>query len=114
MKNLYPLVLDHKDSLNHRSENLSHALFLTGEYKKGWLEHAYRSKKIKNPSLPHATPKTEQWKGEILNMGEQLLVISEQGFGDSIQFMRYIPHLQQQGIDVSFCAQTKLHSLIKA
>ena len=46
--------------------------------------------------------------------GEKLLVISEQGLGDTLQYMRYIPQLKQQGIDVSFCAQEKLHSLIKA
>ena len=28
--------------------------------------------------------------------------------------MRYIPYLRSQGVDVSFCAQEKLHSLIKA
>ena len=28
--------------------------------------------------------------------------------------MRYIPYLRSQGLDVSFCAQEKLHTLIKA
>ena len=42
------------------------------------------------------------------------MVVSEQGLGDTIQFMRYIPYLQKLGIDVTFCAQQKLHSLIKS
>ena len=62
----------------------------------------------------YAQPKIPEWKGEQLKTGEQLLVVSEQGLGDTIQFMRYITHLQKQAVDVSFCAQTKLHTLIKA
>ena len=31
-----------------------------------------------------------------------------------MQYMRYIPYLRNQGLNVSFCAQKKLHSLIKA
>ena len=49
-----------------------------------------------------------------MQKGEKLLVLREQGLGDTLQFMRYIPHIRSQGIDVSFCAQPKLHSLIKA
>ena len=59
-------------------------------------------------------PKTQQWSGEKLNPGQKLLVVSEQGLGDTIQFMRYIPYLQKQSVDVSFCAQTKLHGLIQS
>ena len=63
---------------------------------------------------PHAMPNIQEWQGEQLQVREQLLVISEQGLGDTIHFMRYIPLLRQRGVDVAFCAQTKLHSLIKA
>ena len=39
-------------------------------------------------------------------------MISEQGLGDTLQYMRYIIHLKNQGFDIVF--QLKLHSLIKA
>ena len=65
-------------------------------------------------AIPHAKPSIPKWQGEPLNPNEKLLVVTEQGLGDTIQFMRYIPYLKAQGIDLSFCAQTKLHDLIKA
>ena len=50
---------------------------------------------------------------EVPIQGKKLLVVSEQGLGDTLQFMRYAAVLQNKGISVSFCAQAKLHSLIK-
>jgi hypothetical protein len=44
----------------------------------------------------------------------QLLLVTEQGLGDTLQFMRYANTLREQGVSVSFCAQPELHSLIKA
>ena len=41
-------------------------------------------------------------------------MISEQGLGDTLQYMRYVKYLKKQGHDVIFAAQEKLHSLIKS
>ena len=51
------------------------------------------------------------WKSTYT--GRKLLLVSEQGLGDTLQFMRYATALRDQGISVSLCAQTKLHSLIQ-
>ena len=94
---------------------MGHAIFLVGDdYKKAWLQYEYRFKSSKIETVPHAQPPIPKWQGERLNPNEKLLVVTEQGLGDTIQFMRYIPYLKEQGIDVSFCAQSKLHDLIKA
>ncbi len=102
-----------KKNLPEAHYNLSNALLLIGEYEKGWLEYEYRSEKVKHPSRPHARPRSQRWQGKRIEEEERLLVISEQGLGDTIQFMRYIPSLKEKGIEVSFFAQQKLHSLIK-
>ena len=94
--------------------NLAHALLLNSNYEKGWLEYEYRFRNAKKLITPYANPIIPQWHGESLKIGDKLLIISEQGLGDTIQFMRYIPYLRKQGIDVSLCAQTKLHDLIIA
>jgi hypothetical protein len=45
---------------------------------------------------------------------QKLLLVAEQGLGDTLQFMRYLLPLRRAGVKVSLCAQTKLHGLIKA
>ncbi len=93
---------------------LGYIFLFVGKYQQGWFKYEYRFKKSKNPVRPHANPQIPQWKSETLDLNEKLLIISEQGLGDTMQFMRYIPKLKQQGFDVSFCAQPKLHDLIKS
>ena len=91
--------------------NLSYAQLLIGEYKSGWENYEWRNKTI-DPILPHAKPKSPRWNGKTLNKDKCLLVISEQGLGDTIQYMRYILYLKRNGYKILFCAQLKLHSLI--
>ncbi|AII47747.1 hypothetical protein KR52_01010 [Synechococcus sp. KORDI-52] len=93
--------------------NCSHALLLSGNYKDGWVKYEWRSRTEK-PSLPHANPICPRLDNDTLSDINKLLVVSEQGFGDTLQFMRYALTLKQRGIRTSLCAQPKLHSLIRA
>ena len=99
----------HSDANN----SISFYLLQTGNYKKGWEKHEWRSKTEK-PSLPHANPICPRLDSENLSDINQILLVSEQGFGDTLQFMRYALALKQRGISTSLCAQPKLHSLIQA
>ena len=92
--------------------NLSQIQLLLGDYQSGWKNYAYRWL-VTKPSNLHGKSNLNLWQGEHLAKGEKLLVISEQGLGDTIQFMRYIPYLRAKGIDICFSAKQKLHSLIK-
>ena len=42
-----------------------------------------------------------------------VLLMSEQGFGDTLQFSRYALHLQQQGFDVTLLCQPALKTLLR-
>ena len=85
-----------------------------GDYKRGWERYEKRFQCSKSAKILIAQPSCHLWNGEKLKKNDQLLVVSEQGLGDTIQFMRYIPALRNEGISVSFCAQSKLHTLIRA
>jgi len=86
---------------------------LTGNYQLGLEKYEWRSQQPPGRLKPHGNPKAKRWAGDKLVSGEKLLVLSEQGLGDTLQFMRYIPHLRKQGIDLTFSAQDNLHGLIK-
>ena len=52
------------------------------------------------------------WDGEPLD-GKNILVYCEQGFGDNIQFVRYVPQVTELGGRVVFSCYDKLHSVFK-
>ena len=52
-----------------------------------------------------------QWNGFPLK-GRTILVITEQGFGDVLQFIRYAPILKAQGARVIFECPEKLIKLL--
>ena len=90
-------------------------MLLCGDYKNGLEEYEWRTRKEKQPAKIHAIPKCDPWRGELtLNKPIQLLLVAEQGLGDTLQFMRYVNVIKQKGAKVSLCAQPKLHTLIQA
>ena len=90
-------------------------MLLVGNYKNGWEKYEWRKKIEKETVIPHALPKCHECSGEVaFKQSNQLLLVTEQGLGDTLQFMRYATVLRNEGISVSIAAQTKLHSLIQA
>ena len=87
---------------------------LAGDYKNGWrlYEHRFQHQQYQNVLKVH--PSSSRWGGEPLEENTKLFLISEQGLGDTLQFMRYALALKNKGISISLCAQSKLHSLIQA
>jgi len=92
--------------------NRSLLLLLKGEYVEGWQEYEWRWKKRAFTS-PARDFKQPRWNGEPL-AGKTVLVHAEQGFGDTIQFCRFIPQLASLGAKVIFECQPPLVRLMKS
>ena len=103
------IAIDANHAEAHR--NLSMALLQSGDYGTGWAESEWRFQ-VKDKL--HAHPGLERWTGSNNAPGEPLIIVSEQGLGDTLQFMRYVAHLDNAGLPVALCAQPKLHGLIRA
>lgn len=71
-------------------------LLLKGHYEEGFKEYEWRWQHEDSP--PRKLPKP-RWHGEPLT-NKTILIHTEQGFGDAIQFVRYIPLLKQAGARV--------------
>jgi Tfp pilus assembly protein PilF len=86
---------------------LGHVLLRNGEFKAGWLEYEWRFR------LEHTRdvlPKINapQWNGMRLPRS-RILLIGDQGYGDTIQFARYIPWVAERvGEVVLGCCQELL------
>ena len=93
--------------------NLSLIQLLRGNYQEGLENYEFRLKKT-NPTLSYSKNRNKMLDRKESMQGENLLIIAEQGLGDTLLYMRYVPYLRKQGINISFCAQKKLHSLIQS
>jgi hypothetical protein len=68
---------------------MAEALLLRGDFERGWEEYEWRFKLANAPKLMPASDKP-QWDGGEMPPGK-LMLIADQGYGDVIQFCRYIP-----------------------
>lgn len=74
--------------------NLSHALLLLGRHGEGWREYEWR---WQCPPLCDSRRefRVPQWDGTPVP-GQAILLHAEQGFGDTIQFLRYISIVRER------------------
>jgi tetratricopeptide (TPR) repeat protein len=85
---------------------------LQGNFRAGWREYEARwGSRHQRDSRRHFPQ--PQWKGEPL-AGQTILLHAEQGFGDTMQFIRYVPLVAALGADVILEVQPRLKRLAEA
>lgn len=85
---------------------------LTGDYARGWPEYEWGlapGQEVRQPLRRFTQPR---WQGEGFQ-GETLLVYAEQGVGDTLQFLRFLPATQDRGGKVLVECQPGLKPLIE-
>lgn len=87
-------------------------LLLKGDYAHGWPEYEWRWRK-RNFTSPLRNFTQPCWRGEPI-AGKTILVHAEQGFGDTLQFCRYIPLVAALGGRVVFECHPPLVALMKS
>ncbi len=91
--------------------NYSLALLMLGKIEKGFMHYEYRLKLFN--SFANNQPIHKKWKGNEIK-DKILFIFTEQGFGDSIQFIRYITYIKKiSRATILFKCQNKLLSLFK-
>jgi Flp pilus assembly protein TadD len=91
---------------SHR--NLAIVLLLQGKYEQGWLEYEWRLRLA--GAMPGNLP-GRRWDGSPLK-GKSVLMLAEQGLGDTLQFVRYAKLAKEQGASVVVECQRPLGSLL--
>lgn len=81
------------------------------DFKEGWKHYEYRFSKETGMTIYPKIDKPK-WKGQNIS-DKNLLVHYEQGYGDSIQFFRYLPQLKSLAKKVIFRTQNELVDLLK-
>lgn len=90
--------------------NLSLYLLLTGDLKSGFAEYEWGLRgDMRQPRRPFRQPR---WRGERFE-NETLLVYAEQGIGDMLQFVRFLPEVKARGGRVLLEVQQGLAPLLE-
>jgi tetratricopeptide (TPR) repeat protein len=98
---------DYADGYYHRGS----ALLLHGRFEQGWRDFEHRWK-VADCNFVRPQLRVPEWRGEDLN-GRSILVFSEQGLGDAIQFARFLPQLAKRGVKITFLCHPTLVRLFK-
>lgn len=84
---------------------------LRGDLENGWKEFEWRWKTAK--FAPHRRISTRPpWTGKQPLRDKSILIYHEQGYGDTLQFCRYVPLLAELGAKVILEVQPPLKSLL--
>jgi tetratricopeptide (TPR) repeat protein len=86
------------------------AYLLGGHFRAGWEKYEWRKRHF--PAFFTGLP-GPQWDGGALD-GKTILILAEQGFGDTIQFARYLPLLARRGAQVVIECRPSIASLLAA
>jgi len=89
---------------------LAAVLLTQGKWTEGWSEYEWRSQmKESGPPRRYAQP---QWQGETAK-DKTLLLYVEQGLGDTLQFIRFLPLVAQKVGQIVLEVQPGLRRLLK-
>jgi len=112
----FEAVFAHYDRM--KALGLSHALtdwnvslvhLLTGNFEAGWPGHQAR---LNLPSASYPKIPRPMWQGTEDIKGKTILIAADEGLGDTIQFVRYVPMLAERGARVLLVVQDPLHGLL--
>ena len=103
----FEIALSIKPDYRAAHVNKAFTLLLNGHVTEGFQSYEYRHAQgeLQPPWLSTNKP---AWTGQQHMDGQKLLVYAEQGFGDAIQFARYLPLLKDRALHVVLAVQKSL------
>ncbi len=103
------LALDPDFAAGHFA--IAEAALLRGDFVRGWKEYEWRARLVGVPPLlpPSDRP---HWDGAPLGRGRTLLLVADQGYGDVIQFARYIPWARAHCPDIAIACSRELQPVV--
>jgi tetratricopeptide (TPR) repeat protein len=105
------IALKLKPELHLAAVNKAIALLTLGRYAEGWP--LFEARGLTDPEvMVGGLPEAKRWRGQPL-AGRTLLLHSEQGLGDTVQFCRFAPLLKAMGATVALLVESPLVRLMQ-
>lgn len=108
----YELAIRLKPDFVQAHWNRSLVLLVKGDFAQGFEEYQWRrNTELKVTAYPNRD-KMPSWDGSSF-VGKRLFIHYEQGFGDNLQFVRYLPMVKERGGTVIYEAKKPLIELLR-
>lgn len=105
-------VLLHYPERMQARYNRSIMLLALGDLANGFREFETRWQIPPLKDLKHPTP-VPLWRGEAVARGKTILIYHEQGYGDTLQFARYVPMVIERGMKVVLAVPPALRQVME-
>ena len=102
-------AIDLRPNLPEARMKLAQVLLTKGAFTEGWEQYEWR---YKIPGAAALMPPTDkpQWAGQRLD--GPLLLIGDQGYGDVVQFMRYLPWVLSRTDAIVIATSSEMHGVV--
>lgn len=90
---------------------LSHVYWSLGDFPKAWQEYEWRWKQFPKDPRPLSVP---AWNGTANLRGKKILLYTEQGMGDTLQFIRFAKNIKERGAHITCKIQKPLLTLLSS
>ncbi len=88
--------------------SLAMCYLIAGDLHNGWREYQWR---LKTERMAVPSTGAPYWKGESFS-GKTILIIGDQGYGDAVQFVRYVRYIKARGGTVVLACHPELSRLL--
>lgn len=106
----YNKAIELKNNFSEAYWNRGLLFLLLGKYENGWKDYEHRFKK--RDSTDSRIFNKPRWDGSSLN--KKILIVTEQGFGDNIQFIRYLKLIKEKEMHIILECKKELINLFKS
>lgn len=115
---LAPALAAYREALARRPQdaetqwNFALAALAKGDFEAGWPAFAWRWRKAA-PPLPRRSWPWPQWQADRATDGRRLLLWGEQGLGDRLLFLQYLPPLASNAAQITLETDRRLIPLLQ-
>ncbi len=108
----YRRALALKPDYHLARNNVGHVYFLLGEFDAAWREYGGRANRIQHLQLLAQSGRAYSLPPPDRMRGARVIALGEQGLGDILFFLRFVPRLLAAGATVEFAGEPRLHSVL--